>query len=53
LLLLVLPFLRALAIDPAVMGEHRVSRAGRVVTAAMIVLVAVAVVALGTLTVTG
>jgi Mn2+/Fe2+ NRAMP family transporter len=53
LLLLVLPFLRALASDPAVMGEHRLRRVGRVTTGAVIVLVAMAVVALGVLTLSG
>jgi Mn2+/Fe2+ NRAMP family transporter len=51
LLLLVLPFLRALAIDPDVMGEHRLTRIGRVVTGAVIVLVGAAVLALGVLTI--
>ena len=51
LLLAILPFLRALARDPAVMGEHRLGRAGSVVTAAIIVLVAGCVLALGLLTV--
>ena len=53
LLLLVLPFLRALAADPSVMGEHRLGRAGRVTTAIVIALVAVAVLALGVLTIGG
>jgi Mn2+/Fe2+ NRAMP family transporter len=53
LLLLVLPFLRALAADPAVMGDHRLTRTGRSVTAAVIVAVAAAVLALGILTVGG
>jgi Mn2+/Fe2+ NRAMP family transporter len=53
LLLLVLPFLRALASDPAVMGEHRLGRTGRAVTGGVIVVVAVAVVALGALTLSG
>jgi len=53
LLLLVLPFLRALAGDADVMGEHRLGRAGRAATGAVIVVVAVAVVMLGVLTVSG
>jgi Mn2+/Fe2+ NRAMP family transporter len=40
LLLAILPFLRALARDPAVMGEHRLGRAGSVATAVVIALVA-------------
>jgi Mn2+/Fe2+ NRAMP family transporter len=51
LLLAILPFLRALARDPAVMGEHRLGRAGSAVTATIIVLVAGCVLALGALTV--
>jgi NRAMP (natural resistance-associated macrophage protein)-like metal ion transporter len=46
LLLAILPFLRALARDPAVMGEHRLGRTGSVVTAIVIALVAGCVVAL-------
>jgi Mn2+/Fe2+ NRAMP family transporter len=51
LLLAILPLLRALARDPAVMGEHRLRRGGSLVTAAVIVLVAGCVLALGVLTV--
>jgi len=51
LLLAILPFLRALARDPAVMGEHRLGRGASFATAAVIVLVAVCVVALFVLTV--
>ena len=40
LLLAILPFLRALARDPAIMGEHRLGRAGSAVTAGVIALVA-------------
>lgn len=49
LLLAVLPFLRALGVDAEVMGDHRLTRTGRVTTAATIVAVAIAVVALGVL----
>lgn len=52
LLLAVLPFLRALGTDAQVMGEHRLTRGGRVMTGVTIAGVAVAVVALGVLTVT-
>lgn len=51
LLLAILPFLRALARDPEVMGEHRVGRATSLTTALVIALVAVSVVALGVLTI--
>jgi Mn2+/Fe2+ NRAMP family transporter len=51
LLLAILPFLRGLARDPDVMGEHRLGRYGSAVTAAVIALVAVSVVALGVLSV--
>jgi NRAMP (natural resistance-associated macrophage protein)-like metal ion transporter len=51
LLLAVLPFLRALARDPLVMGEHRLGRGDSLATAAVIGLVAVSVVALGVLSV--
>ena len=50
LLLAILPFLRALARDAELMGAHRLGRAGSFVTAAVIALVAVSVVALGVLT---
>jgi NRAMP (natural resistance-associated macrophage protein)-like metal ion transporter len=53
LLLAILPFLRALARDPAVMGEHRLHRRGSFATAAVIALVAVSVIALAILTVAG
>ncbi|MEY2441252.1 MAG: hypothetical protein QOJ46_678 [bacterium] len=46
LLLAILPFLRALARDPAVMGEHRLGRADSIATAVVIVLVAGCVIAL-------
>lgn len=52
LLLAILPFLRALATDEAVMGEHRLGRLGRIATAAVIALVAISVAVLGLLTVT-
>jgi len=51
LLLAILPFLRALARDPQVMGEYRVGRGTSLATALVIVLVAVSVVALGVLTI--
>jgi hypothetical protein len=53
LLLVILPFLRALARDPAVMGEHRLGRGDSLATAAVIVVVAVSVATLGVLTATG
>jgi Mn2+/Fe2+ NRAMP family transporter len=53
LLLAILPFLRALARDPEVMGEHRLGRGGSMLTAAVIALVAVSVVALAVLTIVG
>ena len=46
LLLAILPFLRALARDPAVMGDHRLGRIDSVATAVVIGLVAVCVAAL-------
>jgi Mn2+/Fe2+ NRAMP family transporter len=46
LLLAILPFLRALARDPEVMGEYRIGRGESIVTAAIIALVAVSVVTL-------
>ncbi|HXE46317.1 MAG TPA: Nramp family divalent metal transporter [Conexibacter sp.] len=46
LLLAILPFLRALARDPELMGRHRLGRADSIATAATIALVAVSVVAL-------
>jgi Mn2+/Fe2+ NRAMP family transporter len=51
LLLAVLPFLRALASDEVVMGEHRLRAAGRIGTAVLLGLVAFSVVALGVLVV--
>jgi Mn2+/Fe2+ NRAMP family transporter len=51
LLLAILPFLRALARDPAVMGEHRLGRADALATAAVIGLVALSVITLAVLTV--
>jgi Mn2+/Fe2+ NRAMP family transporter len=51
LLLAILPFLRGLARDPAVMGEHRLGPYGSVATAAVIGMVAVSVVTLGVLSV--
>jgi NRAMP (natural resistance-associated macrophage protein)-like metal ion transporter len=51
LLLAILPFLRALARDEAVMGERRLGRGDSIATAAVIVVVAVSVAALGVLSV--
>jgi NRAMP (natural resistance-associated macrophage protein)-like metal ion transporter len=51
LLLAILPFLRALARDPQVMGEYRIGRATSAATAIVIALVAVSVAALAVLTV--
>jgi Mn2+/Fe2+ NRAMP family transporter len=51
LLLAILPFLRGLARDPAVMGEHRLGRYDSIATGVVIALVAVSVVALGVLSV--
>ncbi|HEU4977035.1 MAG TPA: divalent metal cation transporter [Baekduia sp.] len=53
LLLAVLPFLRALAADPVVMGEQRLGRGERAWTALLLGLVALSVVALGVLVVLG
>lgn len=52
LLLAILPFMRALARDPAVMGRYRLSRIDAVVTAVAIVAIAAACVVLLVLTVT-
>jgi Mn2+/Fe2+ NRAMP family transporter len=52
LLLAILPFLRALARDAELMGEHRLGRVDSFLTAGVIALVAVSVVALGALSVT-
>ena len=46
LLLAILPFMRALAKDPAVMGEHTLTTAGGVGTLVLIVVIAVACLAL-------
>ena len=51
LLLAILPFLRALARDPAIMGAHSLGRGGSWTTGAVIVLVAVCVLALAVLSV--
>jgi Mn2+/Fe2+ NRAMP family transporter len=51
LLLAILPFLRALARDPQVMGEYRIGRGTSAATAVVIALVAVSVAALAVLTV--
>ena len=46
LLLAILPFLRALARDPEVMGEHRLGRGGALTSAVAIALVAGCAIAL-------
>jgi hypothetical protein len=46
LLVAILPFLRAIARDPEVMGEHRLGRWSSAATAAVLVLVVLSVVAL-------
>jgi NRAMP (natural resistance-associated macrophage protein)-like metal ion transporter len=51
LLLVLLPFMRRLARDPAVMGPHAMGRAGRLVTGVVLGLVAASVAALFVLTV--
>lgn len=49
LLLALLPFMRRLGRDPAVMGEHAVGRGSRLLTGASLAVVAVSVAALGVL----
>jgi Mn2+/Fe2+ NRAMP family transporter len=51
LLLAILPFMRALANDPAVMGKHTLTPLGRLVTLGLIVLIALACLALLAITV--
>jgi NRAMP (natural resistance-associated macrophage protein)-like metal ion transporter len=53
LLLVLLPFMRRLANDPAVMGQHASGRSGRILTGAALVLVAASVAGLAVLTATG
>jgi NRAMP (natural resistance-associated macrophage protein)-like metal ion transporter len=53
LLLVLLPFMRRLARDPAVMGEHKSGRAGRILTGTALALVAASVTGLAVLTATG
>jgi NRAMP (natural resistance-associated macrophage protein)-like metal ion transporter len=53
LLLVLLPFMRRLAGDPAVMGQHASGRSGRILTGAALALVAASVVGLAVLTATG
>jgi NRAMP (natural resistance-associated macrophage protein)-like metal ion transporter len=53
LLLVLLPFMRRLAGDPAVMGKHTSGRSGRLLTGAALALVAASVAGLAVLTVTG
>jgi Mn2+/Fe2+ NRAMP family transporter len=52
LLLAILPFLRALARDPQVMGEYRIGKGTSAATAIVIALVAVSVATLAALTIT-
>ena len=49
LLLVLLPFMRRIARDPAVMGAHALGRAGRIATGATLALVAVSIAALAVL----
>jgi Mn2+/Fe2+ NRAMP family transporter len=51
LLLAILPFLRRLARDPELMGSHRLGRVDSAITAAVIALIAVSVVALAVLSI--
>jgi Mn2+/Fe2+ NRAMP family transporter len=51
LLLVLLPFMRHLARDPAVMGAHALGRAGAAVTAATLALVVASILALVVLTI--
>ena len=53
LLLVLLPFMRRIANDPAVMGEHVSGRVGRFLTGTTLALVAASVAGLAVLTVTG
>jgi len=53
LLLVLLPFMRRLANDPAIMGQHASGRGGRLLTGAALALVAASVAGLAVLTVTG
>ncbi|MDQ6749180.1 MAG: Nramp family divalent metal transporter [Actinomycetota bacterium] len=52
LLLALLPFIRSLARDPSVMGEHAMGRAGALTSGAALALVAVSIAALAILTFT-
>ena len=51
LLLVILPFMRSLGRDPAVMGAHALGRAGRTATAVAIAIIVASVVTLGVLAV--
>lgn len=53
LLLAILPFMRRIANDPAVMGEHVSGRAGRILTGSALALVLASVAGLAVLTVIG
>jgi Mn2+/Fe2+ NRAMP family transporter len=52
LLPVLLPFMRHLARDPAVMGEHALGRAGSIVTAATLALIVASILVLAVLTFT-
>ena len=52
LLLVILPFMRSLGRDRAVMGDHALGRAGSAATAAAIAVIAASVATLGVLTIT-
>jgi NRAMP (natural resistance-associated macrophage protein)-like metal ion transporter len=52
LLLLILPFMRRLAQDPAVMGEHALGRAGKLTTGITLALIAASVTALAVFSIT-
>jgi Mn2+/Fe2+ NRAMP family transporter len=51
LLLALLPFIRSLARDPAVMGDHATGRAGSLMSGAALALVAVSITALAILSI--
>ncbi len=51
LLLVILPFMRRLARDPAVMGDHALGLAGKLTTAVTLALIAASVTALAVLSV--
>src|SRR5262249_12950706 len=51
LLLVLLPFMRALGKDPELMADNRLGRAGRLLTGAALLVVAISVLALAVLTI--